>query len=393
MENRKVLIITSGVYPFGTPMALRIRAFSCLFESCGWDTVVYTDQITLDNDRVETKIYENTKIYSYGKKISRIDKLVLPLVFKKRIKEIMEIERPSLIFSNCLYDRFTTIRSIADQYKLPLIIQSCEWYDPSTFKHGRLSHHYILHLFCWRFQYIHANGVVAISNLLKKHYEKNISNTIRIPTIVDEIETKYRIRVDESTKSIKLLFAGSLARTKDSIKQYFEALELMTEDYRRIQFEICGVSESDLKAHLGENIYSKYVNQITNYGRVPQDKIADMYVNCDYGIFFRPNQRSSHAGFSTKLGEGMSTGTPFIVNDTSDISLYIHNGENGFIVNDVKEIATVLDEILIMNTAQREAIRENARMTAMTSFYYEPYKEEFTSFIDCVIKEYANGKI
>ena len=89
----------------------------------------------------------------------------------------------------------------------------------------------------------------------------------------------------------------------------------------------------------------------------------------------------------------MSTGTPFIVNDTSDISLYIHNGENGFIVNDVKEIATVLDEILIMNTAQREAIRENARMTAMTSFYYEPYKEEFTSFIDCVIKEYANGKI
>lgn len=83
MENRKVLIITSGVYPFGTPMALRIRAFSCLFESCGWDTVVYTDQITLDNDRVETKTYENTKIYSYGKKYHELISLCFHLYLKK----------------------------------------------------------------------------------------------------------------------------------------------------------------------------------------------------------------------------------------------------------------------------------------------------------------------
>lgn len=393
MTKKKVLIITSGEYPFGSPMALRIRAFACLFKSCGWDTVVYSDQITLDNENASESTYENTPIYSLGKKITRVGKLTLPLAFDKRLREIIARESPNLIFSNCLYDRFPKIRKIANDNKLPLIIQSCEWYDPSTFKRGRFSHHYIMYSYCWKYQYIYANGAVAISSLLKKHYDRYISNTIRIPTIVDEIKSKYRIQVSTDSTMIKLLFAGSLARTKDSIKQYFQALEFMTEDYKRIRFEICGVPESEIKEHLGEKIFSKYAGQINNYGRIPQDKIADMYMNCDYGIFFRPNQRSSHAGFSTKLGEGMSFGTPFIVNDTSDIAMYINNGENGFIVNDVDEIAKTLDKVLKMNAEQRERMREKARMTAVTSFYYETYEKEFASFLDRVTEEYAYGKI
>lgn len=393
MAKKKVLIIMSGVYPFGSPMALRIRAFACLFKSCGWDTVVYSDQITSGDTNASESTYESTKIYSLGKKLTRMNKLTLPLAFDRRLREIIARESPNLIFSNCLYNRFSKIRKIANDNKLPLIIQSTEWYDPSTFKRGRFSHHYIMHSYCWKHQYIYANGAVVISSLLKKHYDKYISNTIRIPTIVDEIESKYRIQVSTDSTMIKLLFAGSLARTKDSIKQYFQALEFMTEDYKRIQFEICGVSESEIKEHLGENIFSKYASQINNYGRIPQDKIADMYISCDYGIFFRPDQRSSHAGFSTKLGEGMSTGTPFIVNDTSDIAMYINNGENGFIVNDVNEIARTLDEVLKMNVAQREKMREKARMTAMTSFYYETYEKEFTLFLDRVTEEYAYGKI
>ena len=393
MAKKKVLIITSGGYPFGSPMALRIRAFVCLFKSCGWDTVVYSDQITSGDTNVSEATFTYTKLYSLGKKLTRIGKFTLPQVFDGRLREIIARESPDLIFSNCIYDRFPRIRRIAQENKLPLVIQSCEWYDPSTFKRGRLSHHYIMHSYCWKYQYIHADGAVVISNLLKKHYDKCLPNTIRIPTIVDEIESKYRVQVDTESTTIKLLFAGSLARTKDSIKQYFEALELMTENYRRIKFEICGVSDDELRMHLGEQLYFKYDSQVNNHGRIPQDEIADMYMSCDYGIFFRPDQRSSHAGFSTKLGEGMSTGTPFIVNNTSDIAMYINNGENGFIVNDVKEIAETLDEVLRMNVERREAIREKARITAMTSFYYETYKEEFVAFLEKVTKECAYGKI
>lgn len=389
-KAKKVLVITSGGYPFGSPAALRLRAFVRLFQECGWNVVVYSDQITSDGAMQNVSEYRGAKIYGINTNLNKGKKIVLPLIFRKRLKKIIQEEKPDLVFSNCLYDRFSVIQS-ETKNKIPLIIQSYEWYDPSTFKFGYLSHHYVLHSICWKYRYPKANGVVAISRLLEKYYSNKIKNVIRIPTIIDEFDENYRLNCDSN--NIRLLFAGSLARTKDSIIPFFEALKHIGSDAKRIQFNICGISHDELRNHLGIELYSQYHNQINEYGKIPQSEINRMYILSDYGIFFRPNQRSSHAGFSTKLGEGMTAGTPFIVNDTSDISLYIKNGENGFIVNNEKDIAQVYLKILTMTNHEKEEMRSMARKTAITDFSYLTYVTQFENFIDDVLKEYHNEHI
>ena len=382
--EKTVLIISTGSFPYGPPRAIRLRAFMQIFEAIGWRVCVYSDDITGKDVGKEKTKFGNSTLYSLGSQKVKLEKINIPFEFKKKLSEIVQLENPRLIFSVCAYDRFSIITRCCKKYKIPLIIDSNEWYDPSTFRWGRLSWHYICHCICWRWFYPKANGAVVISRLLEKHYKNLIANVIRIPTIVPELDDDYTIALNEDGK-IRLLFAGSLARTKDSIKPYFEALNYLKKHKDCIQFEICGVSKNELEMHLGKQLYEKYKKQVHVYGRIPQEKIKEMYLRCNYGIFFRPDQRSSHAGFSTKLGEGMSTGTPFIINDTSDISLYIKSGKNGFIVKDRKDIAIVYEKLINMSMEEQQEMRFCARKTAETDFYYVSYIEAFKEFLEKIV--------
>lgn len=383
MNVKKALIIVSGGFPYGTPRALRMRAFAELFKSVGWDVLVYSDYFVGESEGAQYAQWNGMKLFSLGKEIPRIKKLGMPARFGRKICDIIEKENPSVIYSYSLFDRFPVILSTARKYRIPLVLDSNEWYDPSTFKHGRFSLNYIFHSVCWRWFYPKVDGVVAISRLLQKHYRRYGKHVMRIPTIVDEFGDWQKTVFHEDGK-IRLLFAGSLSRTKDSIRQFYEAAEHLGAEKERVMFEICGVGEQEIREHLGETLYNQYEAQTNIRGWVSQDEIANIYMQCDYGIFFRPNQRSSHAGFSTKLGEGMSVGTPFIVNDTGDISLYIKDGKNGFIANDVSDIVRVFRQILSMSKEEKEEMRLQARRTAEKDFNYAAYSVRFERFLAAV---------
>lgn len=389
--GNKVLIIVSGSFPYGTPRALRMRAFADLFKAIGWNVVVLSDYFAGEHSGKLFFEYENMELYSLGKELSGKNKLLIPLLFKKKFRDIIEKERPDLIYSYSLYDRFPFILWKAKKNGIPLVLDSNEWYHPSTFKFGRFSWHYILHSICWKWFYPKVDGIVAISRLIEKHYSKYTDHVIRIPTIVDNMNG-WEKKNAFNDKKIHLLFAGSLAKTKDSIKEYYEALDYLGNDNDKIYFEICGVDKQELIEHLGEKLYNSFKKQTNMRGRIPQKKISEIYKKCDYGIFFRPDQRSSHAGFPTKLGEGMSNGTPFIVNNTGDISLYINNGINGFIVEDVQSIAAVYQEILEMSNEESDEMRSQAYKTAEKNFSYKPYIKLFDVFIQEVIGGQSCGE-
>ena len=78
--------------------------------------------------------------------------------------------------------------------------------------------------------------------------------------------------------------------------------------------------------------------------------------------------------------------SPFIVNDTGDISLYIKNGINGYIVKNDKDIANVLKEVLVSSDYERSEMREKALLTAKKYFYFKAYIREFEMFINRVME-------
>jgi glycosyltransferase involved in cell wall biosynthesis len=112
----------------------------------------------------------------------------------------------------------------------------------------------------------------------------------------------------------------------------------------------------------------------------------------DFSIFIRPDRRSSHAGFPTKLAESMIAGTPVITNNTGDIGQYLKNGKEGFLLKSgyPEELKDIFLHILSLSREKLNEMRLNARRMAEESFDYRVYCGEMKSFIERVKHSYNN---
>ncbi len=101
-------------------------------------------------------------------------------------------------------------------------------------------------------------------------------------------------------------------------------------------------------------------------------------MNADYQLFIRPNRRSSHAGFPTKLAESMAVGTPVITNKTGDIALYLRDGENGYVVGGAEalDVEKALLRVMAQGAEEAAMMRSAARKTAEDDFDYRVYRRQ-----------------
>ena len=390
----KVLVMLSRTFPYGSPQALRTRSFIKMIRQWPAEVVVLCDEVQDNVHDYTTEVeFDGYQIFGVPGKCYGLKRISGVITYLRILKELLRCEKPDLVFYLAGYDRFSFVEKIVHKHRVPILLSSCEWYDPSTFRYGNWDKGYLLFQYNWKYGYPKADGVVAISRLLEQFYLDLGLPTIRIPTIIDMDTAPYSFEPPSDCGSLRLLFAGSFARTKDSIRPFFEALSHMGDQGKNIVFDICGADEGQVCEHLGEELFVRYKTQMKIRGRVPQSMINSIYMENDFGIFIRPDQRSSNAGFSTKIGEGMSVGTPFIINDTSDISLYIENGKNGFIVeNESAQIAQVLLYALEMSCDERKKMREEARKAAYMYFNTDTYMEDFKRFSMQIIKEYVSGR-
>lgn len=381
----RILIVTESNFPTGSAYSLRIHSISRIFRALQMEVAVVCQNQTEDSE-------DGVKIYPVGVHNSKIQKLKLPFDMVLKTKAVIKSFKPDFILSSSIYDCFAGILKLARSNNIPIILESCECYDPSTFHGGKGSPHYILFRYCWKHVFCHVDGVIAISCFLQKHYLQYVSDAVRIPTILDTASVEYEIECT-SDQTLSLLFAGTFARTKDSVKPYFEAMEKMGTERNRIRFTICGESADALKDHIGEALYQKYQGQIQCLGKVPQEQINRLYREHDFGIFFRPQQTSSYAGFSTKLGEGMSAGTPFLINITGDIPLYIQDKYNGLLVkkDTVDEVKETLEYALKMSKEEKSRMRLNARNTAEQDFNALTYTEDIHKMLESIQRR-KNGE-
>ena len=154
------------------------------------------------------------------------------------------------------------------------------------------------------------------------------------------------------------------------------------ETYRKkFEFHIYGPSREKVIENIGGN-FEKLIqagDSVVIHGYVPQQNMEKIQREADYMLFIRPHRRSSDAGFPTKLGESMSVGTPVISNNTGDISMYLRNGENGFIMNSGNEtdVRTVLEKIQNLPKQKYYEMRIRAREMAEKSFDYRVYQDAF----------------
>lgn len=301
--------------------------------------------------------------------------------------EIENNDIQAIVVSNVYFDYARTLINLSRYYKVPLIVNSVEWYEKDNSRFDGLlgKIRFIENRIALMYYHVKMRNIIAISSLLSDYYSSKKCNVITIPTIVDMNEYA-NVHYDEDVrKNIVIAYAGSPAR-KDYIGNAIIALTLLDENERKaIEMHFYGADiESFRIAGLSAELLEKVRDNVVYHGRVPYESVKNAIGNADFTILLRPNKRYANAGFPTKVGESMACGTPIIGNITSDLGKYYIDGKNAVVCEDEtpEACANAIKRCIALSVKERKNMREEAKDTANIFFNYERYSEGLISFTE-----------
>lgn len=380
---KRIIYLTSSLFPEGQAYSTRIVGFIKMFESLGISVHVIADNTKCDNVIRGTKYPFLSSTYEIIGKSGRIYRFL----FNKRcavdaLKKAISQDHIDAVISNADSDRFKEYRKICTAYNIPLYLEICEWLDITSFKLRRLDYRYyrMNRMICN--EYKNADGIIAISNLLKEHFTKQGVNTIRIPTVIDVSNIPHDDKRDKS--KFVLVHIGTAVVHKEKFRNIMLAITNINSNIP-IEYRIYGSSYETVLANIGgdENLLHKMGDRLKIMGIIPHKDVYNAYHEADFSIFIRDNKLSSNAGFPTKLAESMAAGVPVISNDTGDVGLYLHTEKSGYLIKDnsVEEIEAAIRAALSLTDEQKKLMRKNARYVAENSFDYSVYCETLMRFM------------
>ena len=375
---KKLLMVTDLSFP-GSAMASRLLAFVKLFYCLGYDIHLIAGK----SDELKSgKIYQGEDFTYEIVSSKRSDRMMSYLGNENLIKAVeryVSENEVDYIFSTSLNVLYRKLLKLCKKRNIKLILEQCEWYDPSSFGMGEKDIRYLRFNKNIKKYYKEADYIISISRLLDNYYKGLGVKSIRIPSITDVISKPKNYDIDN--EKIKLVFTGNTSNSKELIVPVLEALS----EYKdRIELHIYGSSMNGLRKHVNNDVLIDSLNgSLFVHGVIKQEEVEKVLLNSNYQIFIRPKRRSSDAGFPTKLCESMSVGTPCITNDTGDISLVLRDGKNGFLVggNDTEAVKRVFERIVNFDSDSYRQMRMMARMDAQSFFDYRNYIRDVEGFL------------
>lgn len=375
---KKLLMVTDLSFP-GSAMASRLLAFVKLFYCLGYDIHLIAGK----SDELKSgKIYQGEDFTYEIVSSKRSDRMMSYFGNENLIKAVeryVSENKVDFVFSTSLNALYRKLLKLCKKKGIKLILEQCEWYDPSSFGMGEKDIRYLRFNKNIKRYYKEADYIISISRLLDNYYKGLGVKSIRIPSITDVISKPKNYDIDN--EKIKLVFTGNTSNSKELIVPVLEAL---SEYNDRIELHIYGSSMNGLRKHVNNDVLIDSLNgSLFVHGVIKQEEVEKVLLNSNYQIFIRPKRRSSDAGFPTKLCESMSVGTPCITNDTGDISLVLRDGKNGFLVdgNDTEAVKRVFERIVNFDSDSYRQMRMMARMDAQSFFDYRNYIRDVEGFL------------
>ena len=373
----------SESFPDGKANAARARALVKLFQLAGYGVTVLCDkQVPLTDYTPDYPVLTPKKTYST--KAGRF--LFRSHEYKKTVCEVLKTKAISCVVAESMPDRVGPLLSLARKKKIPFVLESCEQFNPATFRHGKHDIRYRRFMYAWKHLFVKADGVIAISRYLQRFYDEKGIPTVRVPAILETARMKVSEKQEE-TESIRLLYSGDMTGGKETMNEVFEALSRIRDEKKKFRVGLYGPTEEQLKVSLtekGKAARESLGDAVCAHGRVSQSVMYERIHQSDYGIFIRPKRLSSEAGFPTKLGEYLAAGLPVITNDTGDISLVVKDGENGFLTEPTTadKLEEIFRKIASMDKKDRAAMRVCARASAEQTLDPVVYADDIRVFFE-----------
>lgn len=385
-----ILYLSGNIFPHGTAYSNRIMHLSLLCKSMGHNVHVISDYTLIKGYKFE-EIYEINGISYQALSIKKnmFTRLNLPLICSKVLMNYLRNYKIDFVIFNAYSDRYKKVKRILEMNGIPYTLELCEWIDKSNFRFNMINYRFHRMEKYYKNIYVKEKGLIAISRYLADYFESRGLKTTRIPTILDLPNIEYSTITNN--EKIIIVYIGNIGISKENMRVIIQAIEALEADAKRIEFHIYGPSKTQVINNIGgdKDLLERVSDFVFIHGKVDHQHVPNILRNADYSIFMRPDRRSSHAGFPTKLAESMSVGTPVITNDTGDIGLYLVNNKNGYLLQDsnVRTILDALRKALELSKEEYVLMRKNARATAEANFDYRIYKDSMQEFIENIISD------
>ncbi len=385
---KNAIIVTENSYPCGDAGALRQHVTAKILQALGYS--VFVIGYGKPTPKREFSLYEGVQYCSMRPSSkNKVVRLFNRIFFGFRAARLIKKKQENLsliLVVDTLPYAFRKIKKRARQCGALLVHDSVEWYSPEEFKDGarnisyRLKERTNCHLVKrgWR--------VMAISTYLQKHFQKQADKAVRIPVIADVRSIPFRTEIYAPNEKTRFVYVGSPGR-KDYLKEMLEAFCLLEKELlSRIELHLVGINEQQLFSvcEVEPATILALSNVLVAHGRLPHEEAKKHVLDADYSLLFRDaNLRYAKAGFPTKIVESLSCGTPPVCNLSSDLGLYLKDGENAFLAegHSPELIKFALEKAVAASIEQREFMRKSARTTAENHFDYTKHITAFKELL------------
>lgn len=377
-----ILVITYSRFPEGDAEAVRLSTLGELLRNNGNN--VYFIGMGFSKYKEEL-IYKGFKYISLRKGVSnKLQKIFYYLNYNKRLKSLLDLYTRQnkidlILYADLPITSVIWIKRFCKSNNIQLMADSVEWYSPEQFKLGNLSPFMILKNIENKYILNKNIKVISISKYLHHYFQSKGCNTLRIPVIFDVAEITYEKQLDSS--HLTILYAGSPGK-KDYLAEMLRGLLLLKEEeIKKIRFIVAGVSYSQIENWFSPIDLKKLVKSVEFIGKVERNTVLKKLREVDFTVLLRASElRYAKAGFPTKVVESLATGTPVILNLSSDLGDYIQDMQEGLIVKKccAEEFVKTLRRALRLSVNQKQQMRYKARLCAERNFDYRLYQDNLS---------------
>lgn len=399
MQNKENAVIYIGNFrfPMGDAVAKRAFGLGKAFVNAGYKVMCIDEDPTVETGTIsKARKYDKFEYYSIHHSANALEHYLflkdLKLVKQKLQKwnEVYNIVALILCGTKCALFADGIVR-FAKKNRIAVFADSMDWLTSHT---GNRLFDILKQLdTTLEIKVVNKkmNGIICISKYLANYYHMKGEETVTIPPLSPYDRPKM---IAERNGKIRLIYAGIPCRlgrelinpsdAKDRLDLAIKMLYELAKDGVDFEFIVYGMTKEDY------DIVFPHQNQATDFlvqnrqlffmGKQEEMIVKEAVADADFTILLRENNRTSMAGFPTKVSESITLGTPVITTDTSDIKTYLSNDVCYFVdLHNPFEAKEMLRRILSLDTDERT--RNKISCLKNDSFEPEKYTEVLRSFI------------
>ncbi len=230
------------------------------------------------------------------------------------------------------------------------------------------------------------SAIAVPSNYFRRIMKKFQNNLIILPPFFSEL-TVARSGSLNGGRELTLVYAG-MPSGKEHFEPLFRSLLDLPENLSRtIRIQLVGVSDNILDKMLADcsaaTLRWRRNIVIEALGRVDAHSARRIVAGADFAIVLRKPSLRVNCGFPSKIAEAFCLGIPIISNDYSDVSRYLKNGVNGFLLEtgSIEETRTILLHCLTLDKDSISRMAEQSRSTGRNMFSAESASQPIRQLI------------